>query len=379
MKDHHLENFWLHDDEATKRGSEWFYFLRKGLALNPPEQRTGYVLMSAFDAMTAGKPYRVLTRPNPAEIPVLNWDHARPATIALEALYYTVGKSQALLRAQRSQLAWFKATGQWLPVLRFTPGQAAAFGYDDADQLYTGYTVASRIRQRYADTAARCPDGSAAFNCNGVLLRTTDVGNFHAWDPSPSSITGNGVSFSYLRADTRVTSISKPQGFIVRPLSYPVTQRLALRCAYPFDAHTVNSRDMCDSSRSCASSKVATVEAWTALYKNDAKRTCYFETNPADFQLSNQVRGTVADAKSDYGWNEPMMAAWTKGSGAGLPLEAFIYSTVAHESGPGLQGAQAFQMDFYESTGRHLPILRVQPGAAVEQMFTYMPEDQKTE
>ncbi|MGH8380820.1 hypothetical protein [Pseudomonas sp.] len=379
MAEKHLTQFWLHDAEAITHGGERFDYLRQDVSLAPDDQRTGYVMMSSFAAAAAGRPYSVKARPGPAEVLVSNWDHARPLTAAIEALYYTVAKPKALLRAQRGQLAWFRATGQWLPVLRFEPGNVAgAFGYDTRDQLYYGYEVMERVTGRYGDTSATCPDGSAAFNCNGVLLRTTDVGNFHAWDPSPNSLARNGVSFSFLRTDTRVSTTYKVQGFIVRPQAYPVTQPMALRCVYPHDAHTGALADMCTSRPSCASLNITTAQAWKSNYQGNSISSCYFSPNPVEFQLSNAIRG-AGGFSPDYGWNELMMAAWRPGTGAGLPLEAFIYGGVTARPGQGLPGAQAFQLDYYQTTQRYLPILRVQPGAPVAQVFSYNPDDQQVD
>jgi hypothetical protein len=181
-------------------------------------------------------------------VQVRNWDELAPAKLALQALFYDVTQTGSLLGAQKDQRDYFKATGEWLPILRMDLGQPAdrVFGFNLQDQLYIGYDVVARLNARSVDTRTTCQGNSAAFHCSGVLVRSTNVSTaYHSWDPSDSSINGNGVSFTYIADGTRITRTYKPQGFIVRESFAPSGKPLTVRCLYPFDAGTSGSADIC--------------------------------------------------------------------------------------------------------------------------------------
>lgn len=144
---------------------------------------------------------------------VRNWAEDEPAKLAIQALYYDKRIPHTLLVAQRGQLAYFHATGVWLPLVRVAPkGSTWEFGFSQQEQLYNGYEVATRLNVRYAATAMTCPDGRAGYYCNGVLLRTMGLGAFHVWNPSPNSERIEGVSFSYARRDMQARSLVYPRG-----------------------------------------------------------------------------------------------------------------------------------------------------------------------
>lgn len=303
----------------------------------------------------------------PMELRVRNWDASAPARMPLDALFYDVNQSNALLAAQRDQLDYFTATGEWLPVLRLnlqdSPG--AVFGFDIKDQLYRGYQVAADINARYANTAPVCTDAQASFYCNGVLIRGAEASAaFHAWNPSPNSQSRNGVSFTYLRADSKVKSLAGTAGFIFRASQWPVAHPATLRCAYPANAGTSGIPGSCRAS--CRDSGVTTGEAWRSRYSGSPGSSCAFTPDADAFQLSLQVRSYF----SSTAWNEIIIAAWPQNIPKQLPLEAFFYSS------NGLAAAQFIQKDYFVTTARYLPIVKLDLNAAVGSVFSFDPQVQ---
>ncbi|MGY4523637.1 hypothetical protein [Pseudomonas sp. TE21394] len=289
---------------------------------------------------------------NAVELLVRNWDAQAPARLAIQALVYDSRSQGGLRAAQQDQRDWFNATGQWLPVLRIDPSQPAdqVFGFNLQDQLYIGYQLAQKLNQRFADTAAACHDGSAAFNCNGVLFRSNlATTRFRAWNPSPPSHTNNGVSFSYARADVNIRTVvySRPYAFTFRELAAPMAYRPTLRCAYPYDAGTSGTPDPCTHRGECEKLGVNSVAAWMARYSSAPGQGCAFANTAKQFQLSIEVRAQFPN-RTD--WNEIMMAAWPDDIPTQIPLESVFYVT----GSSALPQAQFIQHDYSTRTD-HFP------------------------
>ncbi|MGH8380819.1 hypothetical protein [Pseudomonas sp.] len=391
MTDAHPQPFWMHDQGASDRGSERFVFLRKDGMAAPEDTHTGYVLMDHFAALATGKPYQVTGRTNSgSEVYVSNWNTSQPQALAVQALYYRVGAPSALFRAQRGQLEWFKATGKWLPVLRFEPGNGSgAFGFDQREQMYNGYQIASDINARFATTPATCPDGRARYYCQGVLVRTTNVGNFKAWNPSPVSERNQAVSFSYFAADAALNITVWPQGYVVFPSNRAVNQPLEMRCIYPFDGGTSITNQSCAHRGVCADLGISDRETWLARNPNTRPHSCAFGTDPVAFLTAVHAHQwgldlpPVKGATVGVGWNEPVMRTWPQDKPAQLPLEAFFYSLNVHyppaaQPMPayGLSNAKRFQQQYVEETRRYLPVLRLDPRAPGGQLVTFNPFEQ---
>ncbi|MDC9594969.1 N-acyl homoserine lactonase, partial [Xenorhabdus sp. IM139775] len=70
--------------------------------------------------------------------------------------------------------------------------------------------------------------------------------------------------------------------------------------------------------------------------------------------------------------NELILATWPQNIPHELPIEAFFYLS------EGLAGAQHDQRDFHNTTGKIIPIIRIELPANYSQdaTFTYNPEDQ---
>lgn len=312
-----------------------------------------------------------------AMVQIRNWNEQTPGQLPLLGLFYDVNRSQSLLGAQKDQRDYFVATGDWLPILRMDLSQApqAVFGFNQDDQLYVGYQVAARLNARSLEKIRECRGGTAAFNCTGVLIRSTDVSAaFHSWNPSPQSVIGNGVSYTYITDGALISKTYKPQGFITRESFAPTGKPLTVRCLYPFDAGTGGSADICRThGGQCEELGIDTREKWIAGYASRPTRTCAFNTDAKPFELATTVR---PDATDPLGWNELIMAPWSEDEPQKLPLEAFTIITPSHIAGDGVAGARFIQRDYFQVTGRFIPIVRVLFTAAPGSVFSYDPLDQ---
>ena len=377
MIEAHQREFWRHDSLAEWQQYEPFQLLRRdGKTVGNPE-RSGYVMHAGFDAAAQGKPYQVVGRVG-NEVRLGYWDASQPKQLPVQAIYYQPGLSDALLRAQRSQMAWFQATGQWLPVLRYVAGDAP-FGFDQREQLYNGYEVAKAINARYASKDTVCPDGRARYYCNGVWVRTVDNDQYKAWNPVPTDFTQEqGVSFAYFAHDTAVTKTYKAQGFVLFASGYPVTTPILPMCVYPFDASTRLNRNVCNFRGRCGALKA---ESWIASYSGQPYKSCAYGVDRDEFQLGAETRfkARAAGIGDTYGWNELMLRAWAQNIPAQLPLEAFIHSDAVYSGANGLVGARKFQRQFVAETGRYLPVLRLRPAAPGGALVVYLPEEQEVQ
>lgn len=316
---------------------------------------------------------------------VRNWDAQAPKQMPLHGLFYDSTQTGALLGAQKDQRDYFNATGDWLPILRMDLTQApdAVFGFNQQDQLYIGYQVASRLNARYADTAMACPGDTPAYNCNGVLIRTTDASSaFRAWNPSDGSISRDGVSFSYMRADVYVPRLAwaKNQGLIMKELAAPTAYPLTLRCAYPYDGATFYRSNSCNEhsaapqvSTPCAEQGITTEHEWLPYFNALASKftSCSFTGETIPFAVSLKARALLDDAVQRGQHNELIIAKWPQNIGEQLPLEAFFY--VAEEARP---NAVFFQRDYFQHTGWYLPVVVVDLAARDGQVFSFNPNDQ---
>ncbi|MHC8342863.1 hypothetical protein [Pseudomonas sp. RT6P73] len=310
----------------------------------------------------------------PTLLQVKNGDAQVPRQLPLQGLFYDVTQTGSLLGAQKDQRDYFSATGDWLPILRMDLTQApdAVFGFNQQDQLYIGYQVASGLNARFADTSSTCQNEQSADHCNGVLIRGANASaSFHAWNPSENSEGRNGVSFSYVRADVGTTKLAGTQGFIFKESFAPASHPVTLRCSYPANAGTASIPDSCRAS--CESLGVTTVAAWQAKYANNPGSSCAFGMGQAAFQLSIAVRSHFTNPAAKLNWNEIIIAAWPQDIPKQLPLEAFFYLS---ENAAGLANAQFIQRDYFQQTARFLPVVRVNLAAADGRPFTFETQDQ---
>jgi hypothetical protein len=345
-------------------------------SLDPAQFKSSLLAHQGIDNEWSVRSMQVLLR---------NWDVSAPKQLPLQGLYYDMTQPAALLGAQRDQRDYFIATGDWLPIMRMDLMQApsAVFGFDLKEQVYSGYEVAARLNARYADTAMACRGNTAAYNCNGVLIRTTDASlSFHAWNPSPGSIQRNGVSFSYLRADVHLPRLAwaKDEGLIMKELAFPTAYPLTLRCSFPYDGATFYRSDSCNAhsgapvdSEPCDGLGVVGVEAVIAhFYAQKSKyHGCSLSGGQAEFAVSVEARSRLTAADQGI-HNEVIIATWPQDIPGQLPLEAFFYVAAS-----GRPKAQFFQWDYFRQTGGFLPIVQVSWNTSSSSYrFDYDPADQ---
>lgn len=267
--------------------------------------------------------------------------------------------------------------------LALAPGVGVAYasGLDAS-----GAATVARLSARYGDTAMRCMDGSAAFHCNGVLLRST-----RTWEPNDAQLSRNGLSFSFLRRDLgirRIWAQTSQGGFIVSWEGRGNGYGLVVRCAFPYDAATDTRPDGCGrvepedefnppgSSAPCAEQGIASPAAWrwhfdSLIFKNPS---CSFGGDARGFELSLEARAYLPEPY-DALYNEVFVAAWPRGIGALLPIEAFFY---VDEYAASLQSARQMQRMFQQATGRAVPIVKINFTEGLATPFSYDPADQAT-
>lgn len=311
----------------------------------------------------------------PNQVQVRNWDAQAPAQVPVQALFYDTTQTGGLRLAQRNQRDYHAATGQWLPILRLDlAGDEGVFGFNLQDQLYVGYEVATRLNARYFDTAMTCPDGSASFYCNGVVLRGTEsTTDFQSWNPSPRSELIKGVSASYVRVDTMMSLPAWPQGLLFKELAAPTANPLTVRCLYPFDGLTGGLSEACTGRTECAALGVDSVESWLYWYSTTPYDSCSFAPSAHMVQVLIDIRNTFPHPP--FQWNEVILTPWEQRIPERLPVDALFYG-VAYNPGDGRDGARYIQDDYFKTTGRFWPIVHLRLEATDGQIFRFTPDDQ---
>ncbi|TDR73906.1 hypothetical protein [Paludibacterium purpuratum] len=257
----------------------------------------------------------------------------------------------------------------------------------------TGSEVAAQLNTRFNTIVDDCTDSDGvrvpAHYCSGIIMRTTEHGNYHAWDPPPSN---NAVSFSYWRADMHPerwqgsNTLYHANGFIFKPTSFVVDNFYDIRynCIYPRDAGTSGSTAnyRCGGSSgvpgpdyaSCPNAGISTSAQWVAAYQSSTSRNCTFSViNPNLFLQS--LKATVDSGSIGHWskWDELIAASWPQGQPSRLPLEAFFYDS--ERTNPGLANAKYDQMDLCQVAGIFLPVIRLDVRSSFT--FSYNPSDQQ--
>ncbi|MDX7998196.1 N-acyl homoserine lactonase [Xenorhabdus sp. Reich] len=265
--------------------------------------------------------------------------------------------------------------------------------FSKSTQLQTGSELIASLDDRYRDNRSNCGDeNSPAFLCSGILLRgTVPSDNYHSWNPSPHSQESGGVSFSYLRHDSKLITLDAgyQNGFIFSPYASDSEGKIhpEVLCYFPANADSVN-RDNhgcgiymgMSQGESCQQQGITTVQQWIQNYNDsgqDDSAQCGFDVklqtsgNADAFMQGVQARLQLQLTEN----NEAILATWPQDIPNQLPIEAFFY--LSRNDG-GLQGAQHDQKDFYNSTGKVIPIVKIElpPDYNQSASFTYYTSDQ---
>lgn len=289
----------------------------------------------------------------------------------------------------------------------------SAFGYDSGKLNYqrqhtvgeekrnSGAQIAEYLNQDYANTETDCGSSSEpAFLCSGVLFRGTDTfsTSYHSWDPSPASVTSGGVSFSYLRADSKYDKLaySYNNGFIFYLYYYAPSDTntdIDIMCAFPTDASTDNRSDKgCGEytgrpeSTPCQGQGIVTANEWYqhyVQYGSSHLSECGFTTddnssyNTADAFYQTILSMATISTESFTVQNELRLSTWAQGMQNSLPIQAFFYLS---GSSAGLSNAQKNQKDFYNSTTNNIwvPVIALKlPSSRTDNAtFTFNAGDQ---
>lgn len=248
-----------------------------------------------------------------------------------------------------------------------------------------GAQVVHGLNARYQNTGP-CPGEEADYQCNGVFIRVVDYSPaFRAWNPSPGAQKLGGVSFSYIRRDLKTLKLqeNRTHGLILTEGNRWVAPLLPLEvlCAYPYDGGTATragngcgeNKGYAGSGR-CALRDITTVAQWRSRFTqyppNEARydHQCSFDADKAGFSLSLQARENPDQENVRWRQNEVVIGTWAQNV-HNLPVEAFFYTSTG-----GLEPARNIQRDFYKSTGRFVPVVRV--ALSAPDVFTYRASDQ---
>lgn len=262
--------------------------------------------------------------------------------------------------------------------------------------------TASDLTDRYYNTAADCGGPSRpAFLCSGVIFRGTRYSTaYHSWDPSPTSVRTGGVSFSYLRADARFQNLAfnYHNGYTVYPIFGAPSWAMDFNfvCAFPLDGATDartdqgcgrRTDDTTNRSAPCQSIGILSAEQWLSSYQphnsSTGFRACGFtvadHTNPPQgtaYAFQQVIRAMNQLGAVSLGQQNEMRAAtWAQGIGDKLPIESFFY--LADAGDQALLDARGDQADYYRTTGRFVPVIRMTlPTANKNATFHYVDADQ---
>ncbi|MNJ44908.1 hypothetical protein D3C77_399800 [compost metagenome] len=259
-----------------------------------------------------------------------------------------------------------------------------------------GPATAAALTARYNDTQQNCRGSASmpAFLCSGVILRITTFSTaYDAWDPSDNAIAKKGVSFSYLRKDSKFQRMpwNGTNGFVLYPIFGAPPDKIDpdVLCSYPIDGWTDTRNERCGTypnnptSQPCELQNITTYTQWLALYTQQAAanaKLCAFNVRDDRNQLAGPAFYASLLAKSNGApgdlrfvqHNELVIAPWAKGQAKVLPLQAFFYTTSA-----GLAEAKRNRASFLSKAGTSLPLIKVTlpQTTAQDAQFVYIPAD----
>jgi hypothetical protein len=279
--------------------------------------------------------------------------------------------------------------------------------------------IAALINMNYNEDTTSCIDYNTGasrgyYFCTGVLLRTTDNGNFMPWEASPTALALQGTSFSWIRHDLHTSGFFKRAGFILLNSADTLAgavpgitdlhvanpeQDPAVTCVYPFDAWTTRTMNRpyggCNYEGVPGGVGYPSYAPWgicdkklgyttSAQWEWDFRQHNQVNYNQCSWSSDNAQgwRNSIASHNSISGqsfWNEVMLKNWGGTEWVSVANEAMRKWTVAFfydVAKPGaLSDAKAFQQKM-ANTGKHVPILRIDFNAAASERFQFLAGDQ---
>jgi len=252
-------------------------------------------------------------------------------------------------------------------------------------QAETGPEVAQLLNTRYRNTPLDCPGDHAAYFCSGVLVSDLAGGLTEKfWEHTPTAKTLGARSFSYLRSDLGIRTLTQNGGMVFSDPFTAISQgkTVDVLCAYPLMANILQGLYGCGTGgseadpASCPAQGVSDAPGWLAHFQQqgqDPLRQCSLSSRiPAQFRVS-----LLAHEQLGGGWvtqpNKVMVRNWDEGGPARVPVQALFYNV--SQTG-GLRVAQNNQRDYYTATGQWLPILRLNLAGADGVVFGFDLQEQ---
>jgi len=282
--------------------------------------------------------------------------------------------------------------------------------------LSDGPGIASLLNKNYNEDTTSCIDYESKtprgyYFCTGVLLRTTDNGDFNPWEASPTALQLHATSFSWIRHDLNTAGFFKSAGFILlNPADilaeavygpefprFGITRNTFVKCVFPFDAWTTRTMnrnyDGCDLEGtglgtplmdqpwgSCDNRLGFTLASQWDKYFRDAGQINYKQCSwNADSTTGwEKMIASHNNFTGQSSWNEVLIYNWGPAGHESVTegmrkwIVAFFYDPARANS---LSIAQIFQRKM-AATGKRVPVLRLDFAAAAAQRFQFRTEDQ---
>ncbi|HEJ9119525.1 hypothetical protein I5K96_24605 [Serratia marcescens] len=224
-------------------------------------------------------------------------------------------------------------------------------------------------------------------------MRGTRPG-FDFWKINPLSIKSNGVSFSYLRKDSKFNNtFSSVNGFILFPgkMTPAEDEQYSVLCSYALDANTWGRQgNYCGAppspvkGQSCQDFGVFTAHQLNkSIVRKTAWGVCAFDVRPTAKNPADAFYQTLLAMPfhgNGLNYNEIIVKPWDENNPKSMPVEALFYL-----NNGGLGNAQKDQRSYKNATGKFLPIVKIElpKGINVKQsteaVFSYEPKDQVVE
>ncbi|WP_159068987.1 hypothetical protein [Burkholderia metallica] len=265
---------------------------------------------------------------------------------------------------------------------------------------YVGPIAISQLYDWYYKTPRNCGGRHRpAFLCSGVMLRATvESPAFRPWNPSPTSQTSGGVSFSWIRADNNFSHLAYnyKNGFILYP-GFSALQgkdSMLVLCAYSMDGGTDRrsgngcgpSPDYPTESRPCITQGITDAQKWITHFnslKIKYSDQCSWDVTKGHADTAyNFYQSILARKKILSPWwetqNELRVATWKQNNGENLPIHSFFYISGDNQA---LTNAQTDQKNFHHEYGIVVPVISITlpVSKGKKASFSYKRSDQSPE